>query len=456
MRIVFYSTAANVSQDKTVLRTHLPSRAQEWERLCTQFPEHEFFVVAQPPAPFLLDIQNGTVTPHIHSVQCFVCAPSLTGREVAEKIAALQPDLAIAAGGWLPPFDWFSLNDALVAQRLRDLGIAVLCHSVHTTLTCLHKYTMQIFFEQHGFCAPKTLFIQHDLFFSERRCKEIERNVYKEYILQTLETLRYPVVVKDTAGLSSYKMEVLVSAKMARAFLLSGKNNADKIVQEYVTGLHCGVELYCNNDFVWIFPPFLFSVNKYGLTSPKQSVKVGPVHTLGKNPQIVQNLYAEIKRLAQLLGLNGPAQIDLIFDGKNWHFLEVNPRLSGMTETISASAGLSYLEIMLRTALKKKMPENNAFVCNIKLPLRSANDLETLYKEVGVLRVYQIQNSAARQEREKGYAELIFGGFSSYTDFCNALTDFCNRFCRFMESAFVQKATELCRLLENQYEINLS
>ena len=74
-----------------------------------------------------------------------------------------------------------------------------------------------------------------------------------------------------------------------------------------------------------MLPPYEFSVNQYGITSPKQSVKYGPCEL----PEVLRDM---MLKLAEGLGLCGAAQVDLILDDEGaWHIIEVNPRLSGMT-----------------------------------------------------------------------------------------------------------------------------
>ena len=61
------------------------------------------------------------------------------------------------------------------------------------------------------------------------------------------------------------------------SFLSSKRYNSDRIIEEYIEGLQFGTEIHGTNGKYIVHNPYLFSVNKYGITSPKQSVKIGPV-----------------------------------------------------------------------------------------------------------------------------------------------------------------------------------
>ena len=94
-----------------------------------------------------------------------------------------------------------------------------------------------------------------------------------------------------------------------------------------------------------MLPPFEFSVNQYGITSPKQSIKLGPC----KLPEALRNM---MLKLAEKLELRGCAQVDLILDSEGeWHIIEINPRLSGMSYTYACMLGVSVFELMYKAAV---------------------------------------------------------------------------------------------------------
>lgn len=199
-------------------------------------------------------------------------------------------------------------------------------------------------------------------------------------------------------------MEVVSSFREAKSYLLSKKNNADKLVQELIIGEQFGIEIYGTKKNYTISKPFLFSVNKYKITSPKQSIKIGPVE---KSKYKIKKLNKEITRLANLLNLNGIAQIDLVFDGKNWFFIEINPRISGMTNTVCESFYTNILILLTQKALNLKTKIKNHKIMSIKLPLISEDEFNQLKKIEFIKQINQTENENAKQKRETGYCEII-------------------------------------------------
>ena len=149
----------------------------------------------------------------------------------------------------------------------------------------------------------------------------------------------------------------------------------------------------------------IFSVNKYGITSPKQSVKLGPVTN---SEYKIEDLNKILKKIADSLDFEGITQVDLVFSQKKWFVIEINPRLSGMTASYAAMQNMTIFERILKTAgIRNKDEQKENFVLNIKFPLLTEEEMKELSKKNFVKKVYQTENLAAKQEREKGYCVVI-------------------------------------------------
>ncbi len=487
MTVVFFSTAAARFDPSAVELYVYPRRADLWRSLSERYPVHQFCIVTQKPAHFLLDdagqgfenlsalaadergFPNADALPLTagkpvlahdfpRNVRVFLLPEEAPAAAVAEKILELSPDVAVSATFWTAPFDWLGIQDAMVADRLREKGIPVLCHSRNLSLDFFDKNRTHALLERHGFTMPRSVYVHHELYWCERQHHELTRNVYKECVLEQIRALNYPVVIKDTVGLSSYSMEVAVSFKQALTYLNSGRTKVDRIVEEYIQGTQGGVELFSGpavlnkGASLTILPPLLFSLNRYGITSPKQSVKLGGIRGQPAEESFhMQELTGMLEKLSALPGFSGPFQIDLVHadtptqDGRWWHIIEVNPRLSGMSETSAASLHLSLPEVLLRTALGEPLLAPGAlpdFVCNIKLPLLKAAELTSLSCEPAVAYIQQIHNKAAKQEREKGYCELVLRA-GTLPDLMTSLDDIALRYQSCMEADFVAKAHAL-------------
>ncbi|MGN0716628.1 ATP-grasp domain-containing protein [Treponema berlinense] len=416
MRILLYSTSSNIFEPKTAVVKNFPSSAQQLELLAKSFPEHSFIVTTQFPGMFLLDMNGSENFQKANNVQ-YEIIKSDDESEIADFLYSLNPEIAIAATFFVTPFDWLTAKDALVADFLRQKGIKTVCHSVKTALTCFDKWQTHQKLLQLKINTPKALYINHALFINAGNRKTVKSNVYKTALLSEIKKLNFPVVIKDTTGLSSYGMDVLENFSQVHDWLRSKKFTSDRIVEEFIKGEQFGTEIESilskptqpkknSGCFLHkILPPMIFSVNKYGITSPKQSVKLGPVT---KPEYKMEELNKILKKIAESLDFEGITQIDLVFAQKKWFVIEINPRLSGMTASYAAMQNMTIFERILKTAgIQNKNEQKENFVLNIKFPLLTEEEMKKLSKKSFVKQVYQTENLAAKQEREKGYCEVI-------------------------------------------------
>lgn len=402
MRIIFYSTNSNIFDEENFKIKVMPKNAATFSNFCKAHPEHEFFCVTQKPGMFLPEKTDGShdavfTLPNVHYLPLETDTDTFAG-----TVAALKPDMAIAMTFWIEPYDWLPVSDAIVGEKLKAAGIRTICHSVETALICFDKWRTHNELARLGFKVAAAVFCDHDLYFCAGSNKEVLRNVYKESVLAQIRGLRLPVIIKDTTGLSSYGMTVAHTYGEVAGYLNSKRNNSNRLIEEFISGRQFGLEIYGLPGDYTVLTPFEFSVNQYGITSPKQSVKYGPY-------ELPAELREMMLKLAEGLGLCGTAQVDLILDddGK-WHIIEVNPRLSGMTYTYAAACELSVFEMMYKAYVEKNaLPQPAPFVMSLKLPLMTENEMSEILQLPGVKLLNQTNDLAAKQEREKGFCECI-------------------------------------------------
>ena len=395
MRIVFYSTNSNIFDDETFKISVMPANTEVFRNFCESHQEHEFFCITQKPGMFLPESSEPE--------QNIIYLPQTTTTdEFAKAIAAKSPDLAIAMTFWIEPYDWLPVSDALIAEKLNECGIKTICHNVQTGLICFDKWRTHNELLRLGFEVPRAVFCDHDLYFCAGSNKEVLRNVYRESVLAQVKKLRLPLIIKDTTGLSSYGMTVAHTYGEVAGYLNSKRNNSNRLIEEFITGRQFGLEVYGVPGAYTVLPPFEFSVNQYGITSPKQSVKLGPC-------KLTPALHKMILQIAEGLELCGSAQVDLILDDSgNWHIIEINPRLSGMTFTYAAACSLSVFELLYVSCINRApLPQPATFAMSLKLPLMPENQMKEIMQLEGVKLLNQTNDLAAKQEREKGFCECI-------------------------------------------------
>lgn len=433
MKIVFYSTNSNTFDKNTFIIKVKPSNMDAFQEFKKEYPEHDFICISQAPAMFMPE--DSVV----------LLDQNMNAEQVSEEILKYNPDFAVAMSFWVNPYDWLTVNDALVAERLKDAGVKTVCHSVETGLVCFDKWRTHQKLLQLGFNVPEALFVDHDLYFCAGSHKEVLNNVYKASVASQLEDLKLPLIIKDTAGLSSYGMTVVNTYGEARCYLNSKRNNSNRIVEEYITGEQFGTEIYGVPGHYKVMPPLRFSLNQYGITSPKQSAKSGPV-------ELEPELEADLLKLAEAMKFEGCAQVDLIKSEGKWYIIEINPRLSGMSFSYGVLLNTSIFKLLYQSSLAHLLPEfkknehssqssvfhyenehssqtsvfhyENERLCqssvlcmtsnvkmvhllNVKLPLLNEEMMGKLLEISGVRLLNQTNDLAAKQEREKGFCECI-------------------------------------------------
>lgn len=437
MNIVFYSSNSNIFDVSSFHYCAHPSNSdalkdfvQKWSHLCTNDGAHQkdnFFIVTSAPALFLLDFKNGKLC--APAVPCTLISndgkndgafePFEITQKFVNAILSYKADLAIALSFWQNPYDFQSLQDAQIANVLRQNGVKALAQSSACAFTCFDKSFMARFLAQNNFASAKSVYVHHELFKTAHLANDVATNVYQAHIFEQINELKAPLVIKNTTGASSNGIEVAKTHKEVFAYLKSKRNKADLLVEEYAFGIQCGLEVYGQKGAFVVGGLFLLATNCYGVTSSIKSAKFGPLSNaqrdaLGITNAHFDNLQKMVLRLATLLDICGMAQIDLVFNknaknSKNaWTILEVNPRLSGMTNASLLSAGLSIFDVLCAVAMQKPFNLNNYQVLSIKVTPCDAEQFEQIAKMPGVKKLFLAKNDKAKQIREAGYLEILF------------------------------------------------
>ena len=473
MKILFYSSNSNYFDYNTFKIFSYPTCKMDFEKLQNDFPRHEFFVVAELPAMFLIDIENNGTVEKSSNVKYFIfnSEEKISVKDFSKKIIEFNPDVAIPISFWVKPFDWLSIEDSLIAECLQTNGIKTFCNSSLTSQICFDKNStyqkMQELISNNkieNLKTPKSVYVHHELFWAERNRNELKENVYKEFIFSQIENLNYPVIIKDTFGVSSYGMEVATSYNQVVSFLNSKRNNSDRIIQEYIDGLHFGTEIFSTSDFSnstennfsqkkhFVLSPFIFSTNKYGITSPKQSVKLGPIND---EKFFISKLKKSLVQLASEFNFSGITQVDLILKNDQWYLIEINPRVSGMSKTYSVTLEKTLLEIFMNLFFFDKSDKNNFelnfeknnFAINYKIPLLEKNKFDELSKNPNVKYLNQMENLIAKQEREKGFCQVVLNSKNSFEELKTIFNDFINKNENIIDKDLLQGAFDLFKLI---------
>ncbi|MBR4374698.1 MAG: ATP-grasp domain-containing protein [Treponema sp.] len=445
MKIVIFSTNSNHFDGNKIATKTIPSCKEQFDELCEKHAECEFVVITQLPGMFLLDLNINSISEKSEKVRYIQIPENCdTPEQIANLIIEEKPDIAIAATFWTDPFDWLTVKDGLVAEIVAKSGIKTIAHPSKIGIECFDKFRTHNLMEKIGLRMAKSVYIHHWLFICAGTKGVVKENVYAEYVLEEIRNMHFPVIIKDTVGLSSYGMQVVNTFDEAKRFLYSKRNSSDRIVEEMISGLQFGAEVHGTDGKYKIMPPMMFSVNQYGITSPKQSVKIGPVTD---EKYKIRELTSMLQKMAEELELSGIAQVDLVFSGNEWYIIEINPRLSGMTTTYAAMEEKSVIETLTEPVFEKDMRiKNLKKIMNFKLPLLSEECMKKISGFEFVKTITQIENYAATQKREVGYAEIIIDG-STFEELMGNLKTIKENFPEKIEEIFFENAKNIINTL---------
>ncbi len=400
MRIVFYSTNSDRFDGETFEIRTVPSCGCMMDMTAEMFPEHELIAATQLPAIYAADYRGNSVLSTSRLTETVILRGT-SPAECASEILALGPDLAFAVPFWTSGHDWLGLNDALVAEILRKNGVAAVSHPVGTASACADKFMTHLALEKAGITAPGYVYVHNGRYRCAMGHPEIRTNVYREEALRGLAGLRFPVVIKDSDGLSSHGMEVAVSPAQAVHFLDSKRNRSDRIVEEFIGGTQFGAEIHGRPGHYTVLPPVMMSVNRYGITSQRQCMKAGPLISGTDGPEEM------LASLAEFLRLEGTAQVDLVRGQDGWYVLDINTRLSGMSQLYASSAGIPLFAMLLQDTLGDG--ENRRVfrpVLNFKLPPVDDSVMDRISRFPHTVRTEKFHDLRADQKRAEGWCEV--------------------------------------------------
>lgn len=140
MKIVFYSTRSEKMKDNGSEIIFYPSRADEWDRLAIQYPEHEFIVVAPVTSTYLFDLMGNQVSRCPQKVQYSYLSEEMGAEEITDVIMNCKPDIAIAVSTAGRQYDWNPIKDSVIAQMLKDKGIETYAQTIFTSVGSFDKW----------------------------------------------------------------------------------------------------------------------------------------------------------------------------------------------------------------------------------------------------------------------------------------------------------------------------
>ncbi len=352
MKVAFYNTGGVDARSPYTPRHYLfPKRSTEWDELAEYGREHEIFVYDCMGGTHLIDTEMDQIAVAPENVTYKILPDDAGIEEIADRIAGDGIQVAIAFSMPDVFHDWNPVRDALVGQALRKRGVRVISHKPDIAQLCLEKGSFARFMKEHGFSVANSVYVHGGLFYADRRIPVISNNIYQEYIRSRIADMNYPVIIKVATGGGSVGLLKAEDPDDAMRKLRERQDPTDVMVEELLTGENFGIEIYGDPEGYHVTDPVQFTVCSEGITDPFTSLKFGPI-TPADFP--VEELKDEVKRLAGLLGLEGAAELDVIFSRGKWYILEVNPRFSLLSQVVALIEDRNIFRLLLDTVKTPK------------------------------------------------------------------------------------------------------
>lgn len=286
---------------------------------------------------------------------------SLSLVELADKVLSWNPDVVISIS--IP--DNNALRDAVLADYLKIKGVNFIAHPIHSTLLLSNKWETTKYLKSMGVSVPKTVYASGDLI-SNR--VDSYSSIYVDVLINELNNLEFPLIAKPLWDSMSQGIKILKDMEETRSFLST--LTVDYIFQEYILGELLGIETITHNENVY-FQPLVRKYTSENLV-PFDHLRYGPYNGIPK--VLLDRMKKKIRNVCLDLKLNGSIEFEMIYDRKanNIYILEINPRISGMTNLSSLISGVNSYTLLGQIEKIDTMVSKERYVAEV--PLRKLND----------------------------------------------------------------------------------
>ena len=414
-RVVLYSSNSK-RRDASSNCTVFPRWAEQWDEVASRHPNCELYLVVQLNGRYFLDIYDGELVCDPKRVHVVVLPMEAKHAEFVEAVAGLKPDVAVAIPGPVSGYDWNGLRDATIAEALRQRGIETICYAPKTAMDCFDKWRTHEVLKAEGFRVADAFYVHHELFTTNKLGDACTGNVYAEYVLWEVQNMQMPVVIKSTTGSSSMGIHIAQDFEDARDYLLSDKLVEDVVVEQFLNGVEYSTEVHgCSCNYVVSYPYLEFSSTPSELKDPlgTDMLKIGPIMDSDLH---VEELRAELARMAELMGFAGIMNVDLVLVDGEWYILEINNRWSGITTLVTASQGRLPYDVYVDQAIPPQKDygdrANLTYACQFKMREGNLDALARIADEPSITSIIQYEVRMPGREPFV-FSDAVMGGFAS-------------------------------------------
>lgn len=167
-----------------------------------------------------------------------------------------------------------------------------------------------------------------------------------------VEKLGYPVVVRPSYVIGGRAMQVVYEKEELEIYLQEAvqlSNEYPVLIDQYIKGTEIEVDAVADGENVLI-PGIMEHVEKTGVHSG-DSISIYPHITLDETT--VNTLIEYTNKIVKELKIIGLINIQYVYDGKDIHVIEVNPRASRTVPILSKVTGVPMVKLAVEAMLGK-------------------------------------------------------------------------------------------------------
>ncbi|TCP69461.1 ATP-grasp domain-containing protein [Baia soyae] len=281
---------------------------------------------------------------------------------LVEKIVDWKADVVISIS--LP--DDNSLRDACVKEILMEKHqIPMIMHSMEATAIMCNKWETKGFLRNLGYAVTDGFLIHGDLI----NDRGIRYHSYRDFIFHKVQKMGFPIIVKPLWDSMSCGIQIMDTVEELRDYLTTNPPTADVLVEQFIEGELFGIEvLGCDGNYR-CQPLVRKCSNSVRNLFPFDHLRFAPF-THESYP--IQELEEMVLNIASKLEVSGSIDVELIYKDGIFYIIEINPRISGMTNLSSAVSGHNAFQCLLEMAEgewvnKHRLPKQDRFVAEFPL-----------------------------------------------------------------------------------------
>lgn len=342
---------------------------------------------------------------------------NLTVQDISCKLLEWNPDVVISIS--LP--DNNCMRDSVIREELARYNIPVVIHPLNTMIKLCNKWDTVRYLREAGFNVPNSFLISGDLY----NKRGVEYKCYFDVIKQKIFQLNFPVLIKPLWDSMSLGIKKFDDSDTLLTWLNDEGIVTDVLVEEFIQGELFGIEVVGSNGSYYCHPLIKKSMScDSDNLIPFDHIRFGPINDSRYN---IERLTDELIKIAKFLELFGSVEFELIFHKEIFYIIEINPRVSGLTNLSSSISGENIYSQLLNLAEDKwflPTEKKEIDVYKAEVPLNNLD--EHILKELNIFENIECINEVLYHDGSK-QSKMIIGG-ENFNDLLQQLKEINTKF----------------------------